>query len=172
MIYNYVKKLHRDEKRLELTVYGGEGCEAAPGQALRKLRGCLARMQDSFGVQYRFEIECEKLGEKGWFPLNDVRELPAGKVWASDEPEPEPEPELRRNLSPHPPPEVVPSMQPPRFPVLPMAERQYDFFINHCQKSGQDQCKTLYLELERAGAKVIPLQYCMIHPWITVAIQG
>ena len=32
--------------------------------------------------------------------------------------------------------------------------RRYDFFINHCQASGQDQCKTLCLELERAGATV------------------
>jgi hypothetical protein len=35
-----------------------------------------------------------------------------------------------------------------------MAERKFDFFINHCQKSGQDQCGKLALLLKAAGATV------------------
>ena len=38
--------------------------------------------------------------------------------------------------------------------VVPLAERKYDFFINHCQKSGQDQCRTLATELKRRGCRV------------------
>ena len=33
-------------------------------------------------------------------------------------------------------------------PHLHMAERQYDFFVNHCQATGQDQCRTLATELK------------------------
>ena len=39
-------------------------------------------------------------------------------------------------------------------PGVPMAERKYDFFINHCQQSGQDQCRTLATELKRRGCRV------------------
>ena len=35
-----------------------------------------------------------------------------------------------------------------------MAQRKYDIFINHCQKSGQDQCGKLAMLLKKAGAKV------------------
>ena len=35
-----------------------------------------------------------------------------------------------------------------------MEQRQYDFFLNHCQASGQDQCRTLAMELRAAGASV------------------
>ena len=35
-----------------------------------------------------------------------------------------------------------------------MQERRYDYFINHCQSSGQDQCTTLCLLLQQAGATV------------------
>jgi hypothetical protein len=37
---------------------------------------------------------------------------------------------------------------------VPMVQRKYDFFINHCQTSGQDQCNTLSLLLKQKGAKV------------------
>merc|ERR1711959_222142 len=40
------------------------------------------------------------------------------------------------------------------FPVLPMHERRYDFFINHCQASGQDQAGKLRMLLAQAGASV------------------
>ena len=52
--------------------------------------------------------------------------------------------------------QVGPQPSAPRPPIvaLPLHERQYDFFINHCQSSGQDQCGKLALLLERAGAKV------------------
>eukprot|EP01046_Picozoa_sp_COSAG06_P054981 COSAG06_NODE_9957_length_1782_cov_19.099822_2_plen_451_part_01 len=39
-------------------------------------------------------------------------------------------------------------------PQIAMEERPFDFFINHCQKSGQDQCRTLATELERRGCRV------------------
>ena len=35
-----------------------------------------------------------------------------------------------------------------QIPQLPMEARQYDFFVNHCHKSGQDQCRTLATELK------------------------
>jgi hypothetical protein len=41
-----------------------------------------------------------------------------------------------------------------KYDVVPMADRQYDVFINHCQKSGQDQCKTLAQMLTGAGSRV------------------
>ena len=31
----------------------------------------------------------------------------------------------------------------PRFDVKPMAQRKFDFFVSHCQTSGQDQCGKL-----------------------------
>jgi hypothetical protein len=40
------------------------------------------------------------------------------------------------------------------FTHVPMVQRKYDFFINHCQTSGQDQCNTLSLLLKQKGAKV------------------
>ncbi len=49
----------------------------------------------------------------------------------------------------------VPSpAQRPRLSILPMIERQYDFFINHCQSSGADQCRSLALLLQMRGATV------------------
>lgn len=44
------------------------------------------------------------------------------------------------------------SMSP--FPAVPMEDREYDFFINHCQKSGQDQCNALHMMLKQRGWRV------------------
>eukprot|EP01043_Picozoa_sp_COSAG02_P048071 COSAG02_NODE_4682_length_5102_cov_11.871277_1_plen_1610_part_10 len=68
------------------------------------------------------------------------------------EPEQEPEPELEpyvrlRHAKNH-------KKVPQPIQVVPMAERKYDFFINHCQQSGQDQCRTLATELKRRGCRV------------------
>lgn len=41
-----------------------------------------------------------------------------------------------------------------RFPKLDSNKRNYDFFINHAQASGQDQCMCLYYMLKAAGATV------------------
>ena len=41
-----------------------------------------------------------------------------------------------------------------QFPVKPMAERPFDFFINHAQGSGQDQYGKLAMLLQAAGATV------------------
>ena len=38
--------------------------------------------------------------------------------------------------------------------ILPLDEREFDFFINHAQSTGGDQAKTLFLLLEAAGCKV------------------
>ena len=35
-----------------------------------------------------------------------------------------------------------------------MSARKFDFFINHCQASGQDQCGKLCMLLQQAGASV------------------
>ena len=53
--------------------------------------------------------------------------------------------------SPKPQPDEPPSS---KYDVVPMADRQYDVFINHCQKSGQDQCKTLAHMLTGSGCRV------------------
>ena len=42
-------------------------------------------------------------------------------------------------------PEIVP---------IPLSQRQFDFFINHCQKSGQDQCSKIADRLKDLGASV------------------
>jgi hypothetical protein len=42
----------------------------------------------------------------------------------------------------------------PSFEIVPPAQRKYDFFINHCQQSGGDQCRILALLLRAAGASV------------------
>ena len=41
-----------------------------------------------------------------------------------------------------------------KYDLVPMAERQYDIFINHCQSSGQDQCKALAQMLKCTGRQV------------------
>ncbi len=40
------------------------------------------------------------------------------------------------------------------FAVKDMSARKFDFFINHCQASGQDQCRSLCMLLQQAGASV------------------
>eukprot|EP01047_Picozoa_sp_COSAG01_P034079 COSAG01_NODE_2540_length_7478_cov_13.257759_5_plen_654_part_00 len=40
------------------------------------------------------------------------------------------------------------------FRSIPMEQRQYDFFINHCQESGQDQCGKLALLMRERGWEV------------------
>jgi hypothetical protein len=152
----YMLSHDREHQRLDLTVYGGEGCESAPPAVLAKLRGCLDQMAADFGVKYRFEAHCEIRGELGWHPLEDeLRGHHAiGELWLTQPAEPEPEPEEDEN--PHPPESEAPTdpSTAPRFTMVPMAERKFDFFINHCQKSGQDQCGKLALLLKAVGATV------------------
>eukprot|EP01043_Picozoa_sp_COSAG02_P048046 COSAG02_NODE_4674_length_5106_cov_9.921310_5_plen_323_part_01 len=47
--------------------------------------------------------------------------------------------------------QVAPGLELPR---LGMELRKYDFFINHCQASGQDQCKVLATQLRSQGVQV------------------
>ena len=61
-------------------------------------------------------------------------------------PEPEPEPALTT---------AAPAAPLTRtFAVKDMSARKFDFFINHCQASGQDQCRSLCMLLQQAGASV------------------
>jgi hypothetical protein len=141
------------ERCLELTVYGGQGCEAAPATVLSKLEGCLDGIVADFGVNFRFEIHCDHLGERRWYSLNDAQSTAVGQLWLTQAQacDAEPEPEEQD----HPGPQAVPnSRTAPRFPRIPMDQRKYDFFINHCQASGQDQCNTLCLKLQKAGNEV------------------
>ena len=41
-----------------------------------------------------------------------------------------------------------------QIPQLTMEQRPYDFFINHCQKSGQDQCSKLADRFKARGCSV------------------
>lgn len=59
----------------------------------------------------------------------------------------EPEPELADTLDP-----VAPLVR--NFEIKSMQNRRYDFFINHCQASGQDQCRSLCMLLQASGASV------------------
>ena len=96
---------------------------------------------------------------------------PEPKREPEPEPKPEPEPEL---LEPEPEPEplgtetgALPEGIPPQ--TLPTAvaegpssllvpltleQREFDFFLNHCQASGQDQCGSLARLLQAAGCRV------------------
>eukprot|EP01043_Picozoa_sp_COSAG02_P056945 COSAG02_NODE_6834_length_3337_cov_28.082149_3_plen_490_part_00 len=138
----------RERHQLHLTVYGGDGCESAPATVLRKVRSCLDKMVGDFGVHFRFEVRCELRGEIGWYPLDDLDSCSAGQLWLTiAEPEPQPE---------HPPESEAPTepVMTARFPVCAKAERKFDYFINHSQASGQDQCANLYQLLTAAGASV------------------
>jgi hypothetical protein len=145
----YMLSHDRELQRLDLTVYGGDGSASALPLVLAKLRSCLDQMAVDFGVQYRFEARCELRGELGWHPLEDLDGHPDGQLWLPPPADPEPEPE-------HPPESEAPTdpSVTARFAVVPKGERQFDFFINHCQKSGQDQCGKLALLLKAAGARV------------------
>ena len=149
--HRYLLSHDHQHHRLDLTVYGGDGCESAPSAVLVKLRSCLDQMVDYFGVKYRFEAHCTLRGELGWYALDDdLCNHDIGKLWLSPA---EPEPEEQEA---HPPESEAP--QNPnmalRFHIVSMQERRYDFFINHAQASGQDQCGKLALLLEKAGATV------------------
>jgi hypothetical protein len=143
----YMLSHDREHQLLDLTVYGGDGRSALP-LVLAKLRSCLDQMVVDFGVQYRFEARCELRGELGWHPLEDLDGHPDGQLWLVQPAEPGPGPE------PEPQPQPTDSSAAARFAVVPKGERQFDFFINHCQKSGQDQCGKLVLLLQAAGCSV------------------
>eukprot|EP01045_Picozoa_sp_COSAG04_P018856 COSAG04_NODE_1779_length_5595_cov_1.888464_4_plen_1114_part_00 len=147
----YLLQHHRDQHELQLTVFAGPGCESRPAAVLCTLNRCLSGMADDLRVQFRFEVECERMGEQGWHDLNALSsDHELSQRWQvealSASPEPEPEPEDHTD------PPAGPA--PPRFPVLSMTERTNDYFINHCQKSGQDQCANLHKLLTATGAKV------------------
>eukprot|EP01049_Picozoa_sp_SAG25_P012796 SAG25_NODE_1816_length_2296_cov_1.573054_1_plen_524_part_10 len=77
----------------------------------------------------------------------------AAEMGAQAQPEPEPEGEVKPE--PQPEPTLAPTGPLTRtFAVKDMALRKYDFFINHCQASGQDQCRSLCMLLQQAGASV------------------
>eukprot|EP01045_Picozoa_sp_COSAG04_P008324 COSAG04_NODE_458_length_14025_cov_349.233735_2_plen_799_part_00 len=74
-----------------------------------------------------------------------------------EHPAPEPEPEQATEpLEPYVRTRHVKKDEGPQGQILklPMAERKFDFFINHCQKSGQDQCGKLADRLKAAGCRV------------------
>jgi hypothetical protein len=153
----YLLSHDREHHMLHLTVYGGDGNESAPSTVLRKLRTCLGVIADDFGVHFRFEVQCELRGELGWYPLDDIGSSSSDtlsalyQLWlahaADTEPEPEPE---------HPPESDAPTNpgMAARFPVHAMEDRRCDYFINHCQTSGQDQCANLEKLLTAAGKSV------------------
>jgi hypothetical protein len=147
----YLLLHNRQQQCLDLTVYGGDGCESAPPTVLVKIRSALDQMVGDFGVKYRFEAHCDLRGELGWHALeDDLHSHAIGKLWLSGSVAPEPEEQAHPSESEAP---TDPSMA-SRFQIMPMEDRKFDFFINHCQKSGQDQCKTLCLELQKVGASV------------------
>eukprot|EP01043_Picozoa_sp_COSAG02_P071666 COSAG02_NODE_13194_length_1429_cov_1.121053_1_plen_331_part_00 len=94
----YLLVHNREQSHLELTVYAGERCRSAPAVVKTRLDECISRLQVSCGLRYRyrFEIECERLGETSWQPLDDLAHDEIGYVWLADvssivalEPEPE-----------------------------------------------------------------------------------
>jgi hypothetical protein len=76
-------------------------------------------------------------------------------LWRIVEPEPEPDERLTSmamGVQAQPESAVEPESR--AFAVKDMSLRKYDFLINHCQSSGQDQCGKLALLLQQAGASV------------------
>jgi hypothetical protein len=123
------------------------------------LETLLREIAGSFRVRFRFEAEVLQNGEMDYQPLDDnpsLQDHEVGRLWrqpvkgARDEDE-----AVQSNKRLH-----ADSTSAPSPPVKmnmaekPMADRKYDVFINHCQESGQDQCKTLSLLLQIAGLKV------------------
>jgi hypothetical protein len=115
----------------------------------------------SFGVQFCFEAEVLQNGETQYQPLDTLQDHEVGRLWQpagaprGKRPREDDGAALQSSEKPHPASSVAPSAPlVATFGVKPMAERKYDVFINHCQASGQDQCKTLSLLLQIAGLKV------------------
>ena len=102
----------RQQQAMELTVYGNSQSSAYCAVA-RQMRECLLAVQGSFGVQFRYEVECELRGEVGWWPVlelppeHELRQLWIPRV---DHPEPDMEPEPEMSLTESgPEPEPTPS---------------------------------------------------------------
>merc|ERR1719329_1855614 len=97
----------RQQQAMELTVYGNNQ-PSAYSEVARQMRECLMTVQDGFGVQFWYEVECELRGEVGWWPVlelppdHELRQLWIPRV---DHPEPEMEPEPE----PEPDPQTTPS---------------------------------------------------------------
>jgi hypothetical protein len=97
----------RQQQAMELTVYGNSQ-PSAFSEVARQMRECLMTVQDGFGVQFRYEVECELRGEVGLWPVlelppdHELRQLWIPRV---DHPEPEMEPEPE----PEPEPQTTPS---------------------------------------------------------------
>ena len=97
--------------------------------------------------------------EQALISFGKIRPIMALEPESAPEPEPEPEPEpaTDRSFQPYVRAGVHHDMgqqEPKLIESVPMAQRQYDFFINHCQKSGQDQCRSLVTELKARGCTV------------------
>lgn len=58
----------RQEQLMRLTVDGRASIAAAV--VAQDLRHALIELQRSFGVQFRFEVECEYEGERAFWPLD------------------------------------------------------------------------------------------------------
>eukprot|EP01043_Picozoa_sp_COSAG02_P043890 COSAG02_NODE_3862_length_6130_cov_2.580501_5_plen_603_part_00 len=90
-----------------------------------------------------------------------VQEVTTAAVTAEPETQPELRPEPQPEPQPEPEPEHLPESEAPTerfmtasFSVRPKVERKFDYFINHCHSSGQDQCTNLQKLLTADGASV------------------
>jgi hypothetical protein len=140
--------------RLRLTVRAESN--SLPGAAFNRICDCLDDgLAKRYGVQYRAEIPCSEVGCNGIVVVNNVARCQtcrtghgvAVRQWTESHPDLG---DVNQNAITEAPIKVMTR----RFEVLAMRNRLYDFFLNHCQASGQDQCRTLALVLQAAGASV------------------
>eukprot|EP01047_Picozoa_sp_COSAG01_P002169 COSAG01_NODE_56_length_31088_cov_39.354771_5_plen_1355_part_00 len=144
---------------LELTVRADT--VNAQSDVARRVCKCLdSGLAKRYGVRYRLEIECTASGCHGRVPVDE--EARCSVCHSSHQSNvsrwlehPQDDtislsiaiPEESQMAAP------VRVLQ-PNFAQVPMPQRQYDFFINHAQASGQDQASKLRMLLEHAGASV------------------
>ena len=145
--HRYMLRHHRAEHLLRLTVSmdGQDGSSLA--QVAQMLKHALMGLQTHFGVQFRFELECEWQHERGHWPLDY---LPEGHklaaMWQPGYVATAPTSTLAASDA---------SLGVGDRSAPPLASgKRWHFFICHHQGSGGDQANTLCIRLERLGYRV------------------
>jgi hypothetical protein len=141
----YLLQYHRAEHLLRLTV-GGKDANA-PAVVAQMMRHALMELQRSFGVKFRFEIECEWEDESAFWPLEYLPEdHEIGGLWAQRHSGTQHVGTLPQSVAP-----AVTTVS--NVHILPPGKR-WHFFICHHQGSGGDQANNLSILLERVGFRV------------------
>jgi hypothetical protein len=157
-----------DECRMHITVQGDSNEPTKPGAVANRICGCLDDgLAKHYGVRFRLEVKCSATPNCGGIvAVNDAARCDICRKsqqtvvapWMAEHAEAVAAKATTVAA-------VTKSafrLETPVFSTIPMEQRQYDFFLNHCQASGQDQCRTLAMELRAAGASVwYDMQVCL-----------